>query len=365
MTFGVLRTWAWIHRWSSLVCTVFLAMLCLTGLPLIFHEEIDAATTPRASLAALPADAPMLSLDAIVARAVAKQPGEVPIYLSFDTDRPVVNVTTGPTPDAAAADMHFMPMDWRTGDFVAAPPAGGLTDFLLTLHTDMFLGVPGMLSLGLMGLLFVIAIVSGVVIYAPYMVKLEFGVVRKSRRARVRWTDYHKLLGVVTLAWAIVVGGTGVINTLSGQITDLWKADQLGAMVGERRGAPAYGGPVAVQAALDAAHRAAPGMNPQFMAFPGSPFSSSGDIAVFMQGATAATEKLLTPVLADARTGALTAARPMPWYMQALFLSQPLHFGAYGGLAMKLIWAALDLITLIVLGSGVYLWACKGRKAAA
>ena len=97
----------------------------------------------------------------------------------------------------------------------------------------------------------------------------------------------------------------------------------------------------------------------------GRPTGSFGDIAVFMQGATAATEKLLTPVLADARTGALTAARPMPWYMQALFLSQPLHFGAYGGLAMKLIWAALDLITLIVLGSGVYLWACKGRKAAA
>jgi uncharacterized iron-regulated membrane protein len=27
--------------WSSLVCTVFMLLLCVTGLPLIFHEEID------------------------------------------------------------------------------------------------------------------------------------------------------------------------------------------------------------------------------------------------------------------------------------------------------------------------------------
>ena len=28
------------HKWSSLVCTVFMLLLCLTGLPLIFHHEI-------------------------------------------------------------------------------------------------------------------------------------------------------------------------------------------------------------------------------------------------------------------------------------------------------------------------------------
>ncbi len=32
---------AWVHKWSSIVCTVFMLLLCITGLPLIFHEEID------------------------------------------------------------------------------------------------------------------------------------------------------------------------------------------------------------------------------------------------------------------------------------------------------------------------------------
>ncbi|MDY0746811.1 TonB-dependent receptor [Paucibacter sp. R3-3] len=40
---GALKTWSWLHKWSSLVCTVFMLLLCLTGLPLIFHHEIDHA----------------------------------------------------------------------------------------------------------------------------------------------------------------------------------------------------------------------------------------------------------------------------------------------------------------------------------
>ena len=38
-----LRRWGWVHKWSSLICTLFILMLCLTGLPLIFHDEINAA----------------------------------------------------------------------------------------------------------------------------------------------------------------------------------------------------------------------------------------------------------------------------------------------------------------------------------
>ena len=107
---------------------------------------------------------------------------------------------------------------------------------------------------------------------------------------------------------------------------------------------------------------AAPGMRPQFIAFPGVDYSSGHHFAIFLQGATPATEKLLTPVLIDARTGAMAGKRPMPWYMQALLLSQPLHFGDYGGLAMKLLWALLDIVTIVVLGSGVYLWLCRPRR---
>src|SRR5881628_312963 len=38
---STVRLWSVVHTWTSLISTVFLLLLCLTGLPLIFHHEID------------------------------------------------------------------------------------------------------------------------------------------------------------------------------------------------------------------------------------------------------------------------------------------------------------------------------------
>jgi uncharacterized iron-regulated membrane protein len=54
-----------------------------------------------------------------------------------------------------------------------------------------------------------------------------------------------------------------------------------------------------------------------------------------------------------------------PWYVQTLLLSQSLHFGDYGGLPLKILWLILDLITIVVLGSGLYLWIGRHQRSTA
>ena len=66
-------------------------------------------------------------------------------------------------------------------------------------------------------------------------------------------------------------------------------------------------------------------------------------------------------MLVDGATGALTTVARMPWYLTALELSRPLHFGDYGGMPLKIIWALLDLITIVVLVSAC---TCGWRVAA-
>ncbi len=337
-------------------------MLCVTGLPLIFHDEIDALVAPAQPLAQVPAGTRPLPLDRLVARALDGHPGEVPLYLSFDTDRPVVNVTTGPAPDAPEGSMRFQSLDARTGA-VLPPREVGFTDFLLRIHTDMMLGLPAELFLGLMGLFFVVAIVSGVVLYLPFMSRLRFGTVRRDRSAMVERLDRHNLFGVATGMWALVVALTGSINAAVIPITDVWKADQLAAIAGASSGPVAAVRPGGIQPALNRALVAAPGMRPQFIAFPGTAWSSDRHLAVFLQGATPLTAKLLTPAFVDARTGRLDSVRPMPWYMGALLLAQPLHFGDYAGLPMKLLWAALDMITIVVLVTGLRLWLARTARS--
>ena len=350
------RAWSWVHKWTSLICTVFLLMLCVTGLPLIFHDEIDSALNPD-SWAPANLSAEHLSLDEVLDIALDSRPGEVPIFMSFDIDRPVVNVTTGPSADAPGSAMHFASYDLTSGNLV--PPADNgesVMEFLLQLHTDMFLGLPGMLFLGFMGLLFAASVVSGVVLYAPFMRKLDFGTVRRKQSPRAKWLDYHNLLGIVAVAWLLVVGLTGVINTLEQPIIDTWKTNELADLVASNDAATAVQSRASLAAAVDEAVAEAPDMQLQFVAFPGSGFSTNAHYAVFLHGRSPLTENVITPVLIHAGTGEVAGLREMPWYAKALSLSRPLHFGDYGGLLLKLIWAVLDILTIIVLATGVYLW---------
>lgn len=151
---STIKVWVWVHKWASLVCTAFLLMLCLTGLPLIFHDEIDALTSEQ-PIFGMPGVGSsgtakgLLPLDAMLARALANRPGEVPLYMAFDNDQPSMTITTGPRPDSPGSDMTIQSFDRSTGELIGAVPedsVGGIDavmHFMLELHTDMFLGLPG------------------------------------------------------------------------------------------------------------------------------------------------------------------------------------------------------------------------------
>ena len=72
--------------------------------------------------------------------------------------------------------------------------------------------------------------------------------------------------------------------------------------------------------------------------------------------------KNVTPAMLDGETGQLVTARGLPWYLRALQVSRPLHFGDYGGLPLKIIWALLDFAAIVLLASGVYLWLGKRKS---
>ena len=338
----------------------FLLMLCVTGLPLIFHDEIDAAFGEdwESRLPGNPSAITGQSLDTILASAVAERPGEVPLFMGFSQDSSLLTVTTGPSPDAPGSEMTLLYFDRFTGRSLGPVEGGGLMDTILSLHTDMLLGLSGMLFLGVMGLFFVVALISGLALYAPFMRRLRFGTLRQGRSARVRRLDQHNLLGVATLGWALVIGLTGAINAFADPLVDNWREGELAGMIAAQSSteplAPAdYG---SLDWAMARAQEALPGRSPQFVGFPGGAWSGPRHYAIFFQGDRPLTSHLLTPALVEADSGRLIDAREMPALNKALMLSKPLHFGDYGGLPFKLLWAVLDLLTIWVLWTGLLLW---------
>lgn len=367
---STIKTWYLVHKWTSLVCTIFLLIICLTGLPLVFHHEIEHWLDDAKPLSDVPASTPPANLDKLVTQARSMYPGEVVDYLFFDPDEPQVYVGMAKKPGDGQVSGHAVRMDGRTGDVLLDGPPYSQDKFsfmgiMLALHVDLFADLPGELFLGFMGLLFCIAIVSGVVLYGPFMKKLEFGTVRAGRSTRLKWLDLHNLLGIVTLVWAFVVGFTGVINELSTPLFRLWQSTELVRILEPYKGQGVPAELSSAQDAADTARKALPGNEVSFIAFPGNAFGSPHHYIAWMRGATPLTSKMNTPVLIDGRSGELTTIAKMPWYLTALELSRPLHFGDYGGLPLKIIWAVLDLITIVVLVSGLYLWLARRRATEA
>lgn len=362
-----IRRWSVVHTWTSLICTLFLLLLAITGLPLIFHHELEHLLGEAPELREMPADTPRLDLQQLVAAAERHRPEEVVQYLGWEVDEPAgVVAIMAATADTEPNSSYAFMLDARTGEALEMPAAnGGLMMFFLRMHVDMFAGLPGKLLLAFMGLLFVVAIVSGVVLYAPFMRRLEFAQVRHDRASRTRWLDLHNLIGIVTLSWALVVGITGVVSACADLLIEVWRAESLNALLEPYRDAPPLTERAPASQLLKIAVHAAPGMQPDFIAFPGTRFSSEHHYAVFMNGSSHLTSHLFTPVLIDAQTLEVTAVDSRPWYMDALGLSQPLHFGDYGGRPMQILWAVLDMLTIVVLGSGLYLWWVRRRGTTA
>ncbi|MBC7697552.1 MAG: PepSY domain-containing protein [Bacteroidia bacterium] len=71
MNIGSVKTWAWLHKWSSLVCTAFMLLLCLTGMPLIFNHDINHCLGKEVEAPSLPANTKSASLDEVLAHAKA------------------------------------------------------------------------------------------------------------------------------------------------------------------------------------------------------------------------------------------------------------------------------------------------------
>jgi uncharacterized iron-regulated membrane protein len=269
-----------------------------------------------------------------------------------------------PSEEPKDGEIRQVIFDAHTGRLLEIPKDHfDLMNFLLRLHSEIFLGLPGELTMGVMALTFVLSLVSGALIYGPFMRRLQFGTYRRDGAKRTQWFDLHNLLGIVTLTWAFVVGATGVLNALSTPLFGLWRAQTLPQIMAPYKGKPVPTNLRPLDTSVKAVSALLPEMNVVSVVFPNSAFGSPRHYLVWAEGRTPITSRMLTPTLVDVETGGLVTTGGLPWYLRALELSRPLHFGDYGGLPLKIIWGLFDTVLIVVLVSGLYLWLSKRKTS--
>ncbi|BBB93345.1 MAG TPA: PepSY-associated TM helix domain-containing protein [Methylomusa anaerophila] len=360
MNSRTIKVWYQIHKCTSLVCAVFVLLLCLTGLPLIFETEETASNTGIQKMAILPADTPPVSLDTIAAISYKIYPGHSIQSIRFADDEPLVYVQMTAV-DARRG--HWLTFDNRTAQMLEEDEPSnqrGMTfmDLMRGLHCNLFAGQSGEFLLGFMCLLFLGALASGVILYGPFMKNQAFGKVRVGPPRRV-WLDWHKMLGIIALVWAVVVSLTGALLVVSGPLQKSWEKTIYNQSLVADQNQPQSEKTTSVQQAADRVQNALPDWKVFMIEYPSVMSGSPRHYLIWVKGTTDFTSYLSMPILIETVTGELTEA---PWYLKALGIARPLHLNNYNTLPLKILWALLDIIAIGMLVSGIYAWLLKHRK---
>jgi len=354
-----LSRWLALHRWTSLIVTLNLTVFAITGLYLIFHHEIDEAIGAVPEVEGV--GQARLPLGEVVEAALRANPGWRPMSYAEDADHPgLVYVEMSPPGVNDFAKAEPLLFNAHTGQQVMNLDET-LSSWVLKLHVNLFLGVPGQLFLALVGLCLLVSIISGVVLYAPFVRGLLFGQLRREKSKRVFRLDLHNLVGICTLGWLLMVTGTGVILSLSQPLLAIYQARDLAAMTADYKDLPPPEEVVPLERAASAARSAWPDHEVQFAIFPGTPYSGEHHYTFFMGAGEGLDSHVLKLALINASDASITVAREAPFYIKAFFISGPLHFGDYAGLPLRIIWALFTILTLVLCVTGIYLTIARLR----
>ncbi len=211
-----------------------------------------------------------------------------------------------------------------------------------------------------MALALLVSIVTGAIVYGPMTQRFAFGLIRRRFSRRTALADLRELVGAATFGWTLLVTVTGLLLSLGSFVIQYYAATELALMAkqhGQETIVEDYG---TVDAAVVRARASAPGRHWQTIALPGSDLASPTRYTVLLEGGAGIESRMLTLALVDARTATSAEVKELPWYLKALLLSEPLHFGDYGGVTLELVWTLFGLATVALSVTGVWVfWSAR------
>lgn len=355
---------SWLHRYVGLAVVAVLAMSGITGALITFHGEIDRVT--HAELRPVVPQPASASVDSLAASARQAWPGDPVRMLVFpESQRDAVEVWYRGSGMRAYLDPH-------DGHVLGLRDTHDtLMGILVDLHTNLLSGETGRAVIGWCGFAAVLLIAMGIWLWWPRRGRWRqaFTVKWGAGAARV-WLDVHKVAGIVTGLFLLVIAATGTALALPGIVTDPLLAALTGQ--GATRSAPVSAQRAGPPASLDAMIQRAAATFPQGritrLMLPAKP---QGAVTVRMRLPGEIHQLGRTFVFFDRYDGTLLradnlleanlATRINAWFY-------PLHTGAYGGIGTRVLNVLFGVSLALISLSGGWMWVrnrLAKRRAAA
>jgi len=352
--YGDRRVWWQVHQWVGFKLSLVLAFILFTGTLAVLSHEIDWLLQP--SLRVAPSSVEGEPRWERIATSAAEYPrtkeilsiGE-PIASAFAARVMVV------FDDGAYGFLHVHP---TTGMVQGEGVWWGAQRVLRNMHRHLNLptkiGVPLVSALAL---LMLVSVATSFVVYKGWW----RGFFKPVRTAKPRslWGDLHRLLGVWSLWFLLLIAVTSVwylVESLGGEAPAPPSATL--AAKGDAGEASLEAG-ARLAASLAAVRRADPGLEIEMIVFP-----SERSGALVFQGQRSAwlvrpraNATWVDPTTADVLLR--TDARDMGVHQRISEMADPLHFGDFGGYWTKIPWFLFGLALTFLAVSGCAIYAIR------
>jgi uncharacterized iron-regulated membrane protein len=342
------RLWK-IHSWLGLIAGMGLLVIGLTGSLLVFRNELEALV--NADYVRVETKGERQPLDRLM-RAVEKTLPNHEItgwLIPRETEySDVVYVTRHGESISRIAFVNP-----RTGEVRGGKQEWNhtVTGWLLDLHYSFFSGHFGILVSGILAVMLCLLGVSGFWLYRGFW--KNFCRLRWRASSRIFFSDVHKLTGISSMVFNLILGFTGAYWNLPHAYAHFVNGGDEEPKI-ERT---FYNRDLSLDDLITRAAERIPGFQAAYLNLPVQP---EADVVIY--GAVSANpfqSDYGSSVAFDAKTGALKSAldirRTDTWtkITDAFF---PLHYGTFGGWPVKILWCAGGLTPGILAVSGFLIW---------
>ncbi len=205
MKSSTLRTYQAVHTWTGLLAGFALFIAFYAGALTVFHDDIAAWQNPPWR-SAVDADVP---IDTLIGKLLEKHPAareDFGIVLGTDSSHAAYAywVENGETRFATASQMDAPTTEAASSE---------LADFVYALHDSLGLPVIGLYLMGIVSVLYGLALVSGILIHLPQLAS-DFFAMRVGRNLKRLWQDAHNAIGVLSLPFHVIFAVTGALFCL-------------------------------------------------------------------------------------------------------------------------------------------------------
>lgn len=341
------RTWWVVHQWVGLKLSLFMTFILLTGSLAVMSSEIDWLLQPSLRVAPSSVEGPVAW--AIIARNAAKYPGIAKVNA---IDAPIATAFAAKvTIEYDNGMLGFLNAHPTTGTIQGTGPWVGAQRVLRNMHRHLNLpvkiGVPIVSSLAF---LLLVSLVTSFVVYKKWW--RGFAKPVRKRDARTWWGDFHRLVGVWSLWFVALIIVTGIWYLAESLGLDA--PQQPRVELSKESGFTPQSTDLA--ASFEAARSAYPNLQVERVILP-----KDGDPLLQLHGNYEAV--LVRPrsnaVWVDTRTAKVllvTDGRELGLHQRISEMSDPLHFGYFGGYWTKIPWFlfGLALTALSLSGAAIY-----------